>query len=138
MPHTALESDVREECQNILPVDFPDAEITKELDAAYDFVSLRIGEYNVSHPKINAVKKVEIKLASCFVLGHFKQYLDTKNTKCVEGKEMLTEMQSSLSTAAQDIEYKHTFTDYGSWPAAFQEDENTETRPYKSTNSFVY
>ena len=130
---------MREECQNVLPIDFPDAEITKELDAAHNFIKLQVGPFDATHEDIDALRKIETKMASCFVLGHFKQYLDTKNTKCEEARVLLESAKSGLAvTVGVDEEYKYTFTDYGSWPAAFKEDENTETRPYKSTNSFVY
>lgn len=139
MPHVALESDVREECQNLLAVDFPDAEITKELDAAHNFIKLQIGPFDSSHEDIDALKKIERTLASCFVLGHFKQYLDVKSTKCEEAYKLLESAKSGLATTSTvDVEYKNTSTEYKSYPAAFIEDENTDVRPYKSTNSFVY
>ena len=139
MPHVALESDVREECQNILPIDFPDPEIVKELDAAHNFIKLQIGPFDATHEDIDALKKIEIKLASCFVLAHFRQFTDNKTSKCEEAKMLLESAKSGLAIAVGvDIEYKNASTSYESWPAAFQEDENTDARPYKSTNSFVY
>src|SRR5262245_11644928 len=139
MPHVALESDVREECQNILPIDFPDSEITKELDAAHNFIKLQIGPFDANHEDIDALRKIERTMAACFVMGHFKQYLDVKNTKCEEANKLLESAKSGLATTADvDVEYKMTVSTYGSYPAAFIEDENTDVRAYKSTNSFVY
>ena len=141
MPHFALVSDVRQESQNVIPDDFPDAEIEKEMDYAVSLIQGRIGSYDANNTKIDALKKIEILLASAFVLHHYKQFLELSQAKKTWAEEFLTSIEGSLTNIGDggvDTEYKMTITAYGSWPAAFQENENTEVRPYKSTNQFVY
>jgi hypothetical protein len=55
--------------------------------------------------------------------------------------EILTSIEGSLTGIGDggvDAEYKHSLTPYKSWPAAFLENPDTMTRPYRSTNAFVY
>ena len=141
MPHFALVSDVRQESQNVIPDDFPDAEIEKEMDYAVSLIQGRIGSYDASNTRIDALKKIEILLASAFVLHHYKQFLELSQAKKTWAEEFLTAIEGSLTNIGDggvDAEYKMTITDYGSWPAAFQENPDTDVRPYKSTNQFVY
>ena len=141
MPHFALVSDVREESQNVIPADFPDAEIEKEMDYAVSIIQGKIGSYDANNTRIDALKKIEILLASSFVLHHYKQFLDLSTAKKTWAFEFLLMIEGSLVNIGDggvDAEYKMTFTPYGSWPAAFQENPDTTVRPYKSTNSFVY
>jgi hypothetical protein len=133
MPHFSDTTDVREEAQNILAIDFSDAEILEEQEAAYDVISIQIGEYDATHPKINAIKKAEIKLAACFVLGHFKQYGDQKITKCDEAQRLIDAIKGGLTGAGADISDRFGTTTYQSWGAAKSEDpEQTEVIPYSS------
>jgi hypothetical protein len=141
MPHFALVSDVRQESQNVIPDDFPDAEIEKEMDYAVSLIQGRIGSYDATNTRIDALKKIEILLASAFVLHHYKQFLELSQAKKTWAEEFLTAIEGSLTNIGDggvDAEYKMTVTTYKSWPAAFLEDPDTPVRPYKSTNSFVY
>ena len=74
MPHFALLSDVKQESQNVIPEDFPDAEIEKEMDYAVNLIRQRIGSYDANNPAIDSLKKIEILIASAYVLHHYKQF----------------------------------------------------------------
>ena len=93
MPYYADTSDVREEAGNILEIDFSDEEIVEEQEAAYDFISSVIGEYDESHPKINGIEKIEIKLAASFVMDHFNQYKDKANEELPRGLQTLRSIE---------------------------------------------
>ena len=141
MPHYALVSDVRQESQNVIPEDFPDVEIEKEMDRAVSLIQGRIGSYDANNTRIDALIKIEILIASAYVLHHYKQFLELSKAKWDWAWESLTHIEGSLTNIGDggvDAEYKMTITPYGSWPAAFQENPDTTVRPYKSTNSFVY
>ena len=101
MPYYADTSDVREEAGNILEIDFSDEEIVEEQEAAYDFISSVIGEYDESHPKINGIEKIEIKLAASFVMDHFNQYKDKANEELQEAYKLLEVLKGGLTGGAR-------------------------------------
>jgi hypothetical protein len=142
MPHYADTTDVREEAGNILEEDFSDPEIVEEQEAAYDFISSVIGEYDQTHPKIAALKKLEIKLATSFVLDHFSQYKDKANEELAEANKLLEVLKGGLTGGAADITNLFSTTTYESYSAAMSEDATqTEVRPYSSMRpqtSFAY
>ncbi len=141
MPHFALVSDVREESLNVLAADFPDSEIEKEMDAAVGIIQGKIGSYDASNSKIDALKKIEMLIAASFVLFDLKQHMELSEAKYKRAFELLTLIEGSLTEIGDggiDAEYKHSLSSYASWPAAFLENPDTATRPYRSTNAFVY
>lgn len=133
MPYYADTSDVREESGNILEIDFSDEEIVEEQEAAYDFISSVIGEYDESHPKINGIEKIEIKLAASFVMDHFNQYKDKANEELTEAYKLLEVLKGGLTGGAADITNLFSTTTYESYSAAMSEDPTqTVVRPYSS------
>jgi hypothetical protein len=139
MAYQSATSDVREEAGNILPIDFPDAEIQEEQQAAYDIISGEIGEYDETHPKIAGIKKIEIKLAASFVLDHFNQYKDAAVKKEEQAHKLLEYMKKGLAGGAADISDYFGITAYASYSAANSEDpEQTTIRPYSSMKPGYY
>lgn len=135
MPHESVTADVREEAGNVLPIDFPDVEIVKEQEAAYAFLSSVVGEYDATTQKIDAIRKLEQILAAYFII---RPYAPEKATAMYDlFTKLLETVQSGMAGAAADFDFNYSFTDYQSWPAAFNENPDTEVRPYKSTNVFV-
>ena len=133
MVYQSATSDVREEAGNILEIDFSDAEIQEEQQAAYDIISGEIGEYDETHPKINGIKKIEIKLAASFVLDHFNQYKDASVKKSEQAHKLLEYMKKGLAGGAADISDYFATTSYQSYSAAESEDrEQTTILPYSS------
>jgi hypothetical protein len=139
MPYQSATSDVREESGNILDIDFSDAEIQEEQQAAYDIISGEIGEYDETHPKINGIKKIEIKLAASFVLDHFNQYKDAASKKAEQAHKLLEYMKKGLAGGAADISDYFAVTSYQSYSAAESEDpEQTTIVPYSSIRPGYY
>jgi hypothetical protein len=133
MPHYADTTDVREEAGNILAVDFSDAEIVEEQEAAYDFISSEIGAYDDTHPKIAAIKKLEIKLAASFVMDHFSQYKEKAKQKQDESYRLLETLKKGLVGGAADVGDFFATTTYQSYSAAMSVDPTqTTVRPYSS------
>ena len=136
MPFQSVTSDVREEAGNVLTIDFPDLDIQKEQAAAYGFLRNRVGEYDATNDDIDALRKLEQILAAYFVLRHFPNRKQEADDILNLFKTLFEEFGGVLG-GEPDIDFTYAFTSYGSWPAAFQENQDTETRPYKSTNVFV-
>ena len=103
----------------------------EEQEASYDFISSVIGEYDESHPKINGIEKIEIKLAASFVMDHFNQYKDKANEELQEAYKLLEVLKGGLTGGAADITNLFSTTSYQSYSAAMSEDPTqTEVRPY--------
>ena len=133
MAHYADTTDVREEAGNILVVDFSDAEIVEEQEAAYDFISSAIGAYDTSNSKIAALKKLEIKMAASFVLDHFSQYKDKASEKLNQAMKLLETLKLGLTGESADIGDRFSTTAYASYSAAMSEDRTqTTVLPYSS------
>ena len=107
--------------------------LSRSRKRAYDFISSVIGEYDESHPKINGIEKIEIKLAASFVLDHFNQYKDKANEELQEANKLLEVLKGGLTGGAADITNLFATTTYESYSAAMSEDPTqTTVRPYSS------
>lgn len=133
MPYISNTEDVREESENILEIDKPDEDIIEAQEAAYDFISSQpeIGEYDINHPKADAIRQIETYLAASFVLTQFKQYADKAPQKRETALALLDMLKKGLVTS--DVGDYYSVTSYQSYSAAMSEDrEQTTVPPYSS------
>ena len=72
-------------------------EIAEEQSGSIRYNFGEIGEYDETHPKINGIKKIEIKLAASFVLDHFNQYKDAAVKKSEQAHKLLDYMKKGLA-----------------------------------------
>jgi len=133
MAFVSVTSDVREEATKAWVEDFDDANIIKEQQAAYSFLSQQIGVYDTNHANVDGIRKLEQLLAAVFVLGHYSQHKDFANEKYALFEKLLEKFKAGLTGA--DITNKFATTSYKSYSAAMAENrEQTTVRPHSSIN----
>ena len=135
--------DVRVETGNLLPADYPDAQITKKLNAAFSAVQLAVGRsltdpFDSTNTELYFATELELKIAARDAL---KPYEGDPNI-LAKVTELTTEIDKDIAFLKENLQETGgtgganilmAVTSYLSYSAAVDEDPNqTSVHPYRS------